>query len=256
MSGDWPPVWVLIATYKRTEVSLRAIENNLKFLDYPNLHYHIADDGSGETDDGTHRWHVGVLAEAIGGDVTWHEMDTPEGQFNTGGNINRGIEIAQQNGCSIYLVICDDDMLVEPWDIRPHVDLLDTHPAVGALRCAHLSEGQGVLIQSFVTERVQKRYLWGRIIRDWSINNPWETQTYLAIFDTIIFHQRFFDAYGKMVEHQHPGITECELCKAYNYSPLGEDGPQVMLPLGPNPGSPWKHISKRAHYYRALTERD
>lgn len=77
---DWPKIWCILATYKRTETALETIDSLREYLIYPNIHFHIADDGSRETDDGTGRWHVGVLADRIAEfypEVTWHEMDTP-----------------------------------------------------------------------------------------------------------------------------------------------------------------------------------
>jgi glycosyltransferase involved in cell wall biosynthesis len=253
---DWPPVWLLIATFKRTEIAIKSIASIKKHLIYPNLHWHICDDGSRETDDDTNRWHVGVLAEAIGGDVTWNEMDTPHGKFNLGGATNGGLRVAMEAGCNIYLIICDDDALGEPWDIRPWVDLLDSYDNMGAFRCAHLSEGLGVMIDSYVAPRLDKRFVVGRTVRDWSIKNPWKPQCYINIYDTIIYHRRFFNAYGMFPEHLHPGLTETGFCAQYSHSPLGENGPAVFIPLGNAPGSPWVHIGKGygSHYYKMLKD--
>jgi len=255
---DWPLVYLLFVTYKRTEISLRMIELIKKNVLYPNLHWHICDDGSGEADDGTHRWHVGVLAEAIGGDVTWHEMNTPPGEFNLGGCTNVGIQIGIRAGAEQFLIVCDDDAPIEPWDMRPYADLMDTHPEVGAVRVVHLSEGMGILIKDTHSERLDGQlFMWGRAIRDWSFNNPFgQTQAYLNTYDMILYHKRFFDAYGWMPENEYPGLTEVHFCAQYNQSPLGEDGPQIWVPLSKGPGSPWWHIGKgqRANYYLDATK--
>lgn len=251
---NWPPVWLLFATYRRTDVSLQAIASIKKYLSYPNLHWHICDDNSGDTDDGTNRHHVSVLMGAIGGDVTSHEMDTLPGEFNLGGSTNRGIRTAQEHGCDIYLIVCDDDALIEPWDIRPHVDLLDSQEEVGAIRCAHLSEGMGVMVDSYMTDRIGLWYSWGRIVRSWSLNNPWKSQCYLNIYDTILYHSRFLDAYGWFPENLHPGQTEVDFCAQYTHSELVEKGPAVFIPLGKGPGSPWRHLAGHAHYYKKLVD--
>lgn len=252
---DWPKVWLMFATYKRTETSLYCIDTIKKNLIYPNLHWHICDDGSGETDDGTRRWHVGVLAEAIGGDVTWHEMDTPPGEFNLGGCMNQGIYAALEHDVDFYLIVCDDDALNEPWDLRPAVDLLDTNPQFGGLRAAHLAEGLGVLVWSHQSKRLHRRYMWGRIVRDWTLNNTFGwIESYLYTFDTFLMHRRFFNAYGPIPDDLHPGETEVLMNLRYVRSDLGEDGPAVVVALGDAPGSPWAHVGEKAHWYKLLSE--
>jgi hypothetical protein len=71
----------------------------------------------------------------------------------------------------------------------------------------------------------------------------------------ILYHKRFFDAYGMFPENEHPGLTEVHYCAKYNDSPLGEDGPQIWVPLSKGPGSPWYHIGRgqRAHHYLAVS---
>ncbi len=45
--NEWPEVVALVITYRRKELALREIASIKEFLDYPNLTWHIADDGSG-----------------------------------------------------------------------------------------------------------------------------------------------------------------------------------------------------------------
>jgi hypothetical protein len=224
MSEEWPKVWVLFATFRRTTAALKTIERLGQYLHYPNLHYHICDDGSGKTDDGTDRWHVGVLADAFAQfypEVTWHEMDTPEGRFNTGGNINRGIRLAQENGCQIYFLDFDDWTLFRDLDIRPMVDVLDNEPSVG------------------------------RIIRNWSLENPYgDRDAYLVSTQPYVAHTRFHDAYGWHPQNINPGLAEMGLSNQYIKSPLGENGPQILFPIGPiTVHAPWEHSVGRANFY-------
>ena len=148
VSEEWPLVYLLISSYKRTELALRSISLIKQNLYYPNLWWHICDDNSQLTDDRTNRRHVDVLAEAIGSNVSYHEMTTPEGQINLGGCVNVGIQLALERGAEMVFITCDDDAPIEPFDLRPHVDLLQNYPEAGAVRCAPLSEGLGLNVTS------------------------------------------------------------------------------------------------------------
>lgn len=256
--SDWPSVWILFITFRRTKFALRAIDALKAHLKYSNLHWHICDDGSKLTDDGTERNHIEVLAEAINGDVTWHEMGTPWDEFNMGGNTNRGIEIAQDAGCHLYFTVHDDTILEDDLDLHPHVCVLEEHPNAGFIRFNRLSDGLAGVITGYSASRlssVEQVYL--RLIREWSLQNPWKSDTYLHAFQPALIHQRFYDAYGYYPEHYNPGLTECGMCALYNQSELGEDGPQILVPVhfwakGVN----WTHLYKRAHAYKELTGSD
>jgi len=257
MSDEWPPVWVLFATYKRTETALHTIRMLRDHLKYPNLHFHVCDDGSGKTDDGTDRWHCGVLVDEIAQfypDVTWHEMDTPPGKFNTGGNINRGIRSAQSNGCNLYFLDFDDWALFRDLDLRPHVDVLGSFPQVGFIRLSYHVPGHGMLSCGFQCPRLNNaRYMYLRLIRDWSLHNPWERDAYLVSTQPYLAHTRFHEAYGYHPENINPGLAEMGLSNQYANSPLGENGPQILFPIGLEiTHAPFDHMVGRAHYYAAL----
>jgi hypothetical protein len=256
MSEEWPTVWVLFATYRRTTAALKTIERLGQYLHYPRLHFHICDDGSGKTDDGTDRWHVGVLAEAFAQfypEVTWHEMDTQPGRFNTGGNINRGIRLAQENGCEIYFLDFDDWTLFRDLDIRPMVDVLDHEEKVGFIRLSYHVPGHGLLTVRYDAPRmgVGAGYMWGRIIRHWSLENPYgDRDAYLVSTQPYVAHARFHDAYGWHPENVNPGLAEMGLSNQYIKSPLGENGPQILFPIGPiTVHAPWEHSVGRANDY-------
>lgn len=256
MSDDnWPRVMVLFATYKRTEAALTTIDSLRRFLVYPNLTWHVCSDGSGETDDGTHRQHVDVCRDAIAEfcpDVTAHEMGTPAGQFNTGGNINRGLEVAYSRGCDIYYLCFDDWALTRPLDIRPAVDVLDTHEQVGFVRLSYHVPGHGMLSVRYDSPRLKRGYMWLRLIRDWSLRNPWERDTYLVSTQPYVAHRRFHAAYGMHPENVSPGEAEIGLGKQYNESGLGENGPQILWQIGEiTVHAPYAHIVGRAHDYAA-----
>lgn len=255
--SEWPKVWVVFATYRRTEAALRTIKSLRDYLNYPNVHYHVADDGSGKTDDGTERWHVGVLTDAIAEfypEVTYHEMPTPPGQFNTGGSINKAIRAARENGAEHYMLVFDDWGLLRELDLRPHVDVLDTYSQVGFIRLSYHVPGHGMLSCGFQCPRLENaRYMYLRIIREWSLYNPWEQDAYIVSTQPYVAHMRFHDAYGMHPEHINPGLAEMGLSNQYANSPLGEDGPQILFPIGVEVAhAPWAHWVGRAHFYAAM----
>jgi hypothetical protein len=238
---DWPPVWVLFGTYKRTTCAVNTIESLHKYLKYPNLHYHICDDGSGTTDDGTDRWHVGVLSDAFAQwhpEVSWHEMQTPPGKFNTGGNINLGIQTAQNAGCQIHMLVFDDWALEREvdLDIRPHVDILDSRDDVGFIRLSYLTPGLGSVVVNYHSDRLNADHIW-----------------YLVSMQPYIAHLRFFNAYGYFMQNVNPGITETQKTTDYLRSPHGENGPQILHHIGLSIShSPWGHMVGRANDYAKI----
>lgn len=256
MSSDWPQVWLLFATYKRTVAALGTIASLEEYLKYPNIHYHICDDGSGETDDDTGRDHVDVLKSAISEfspDVTAHIMNTPPGQFNTGGNINVGIRFAQKNGSLIYMLVFDDWALLRGLDIRPHVDILDNRNDVGFIRLSYWVPGMSGVCVNYPAPRMNNaHHMWVRLVRKWTLFNPWATDTYMISTQPFLAHMRFHEAYGMHPENVNAGEAEIGLGKQYNESPLGENGPQVLYPIGPGvTHAPWGHMVGRAHHYKA-----
>ena len=254
--NNWPKIWVLFGTYKRTVCALNTIESLHQHLKYPNLHFHICDDNSGTTDDGTDRWHVGVLSDAFAQwypDVTHHEMQTPPGKFNTGQNINQGIQTAHNSGSDIHMLVFDDWGLQRDLDIRPHVDVLDTRKDVGFCRLSYLTPGISGVCVNYHSDRMNADYIWLRCIRDWSINNPWQTDGYLVSMQPYIAHKRFFDSYGYFMQNVNPGITETQKTGDYLSSSLGENGPQILHHIGLSvTHAPWGHMVGRAHWYAKL----
>lgn len=249
------PVWILFLTFQRTTFAVRTIEALKEHLFYENLHWHICDDGSKITDDGTERNHIQVLAKAIGGDVTWHDMETPWGQFNLGGNLNRGIEIAQEHGCNQYFIVEDDTVLLGDLDLSPYVGVLKENPQVGFIRFILLVCGMAGLVTGYRASGRVVPFL--RLIRKWCMENPWHRDSYVHAFQPALVHRRFYDAYGYYPEHKPPGDTETGMCTQYNSSSLGEDGPQILWPMDVWPKNvQWFHFKARATPYKTLTGSD
>jgi hypothetical protein len=251
--SDWPKVWVLFVTYKRTETAVNTARAFSEYLVYPNLHYHICDDGSGETDDGTGRDHVQVLMDTFREfypGVTGHSMSTPPGQFDFGGCINEGVRLAIEDGADIQLVNVDDMQLLRTLDIRPHVDVLDSYGETGYMRLSWATPGISGVCTRYDVNRINEAHIWLRIIRDWSVNNPWRSESFVVSMQPFIAHKRFYDAYGHFREHINPGETESEMSGRYIRHPLGENGPQILHHIGDSWGhTPYGHMTGRANYY-------
>ena len=255
MSEEWPKIWLIFATYKRTETALFTIQSLHEYLVYPNVHWHVADDGSGETDDGTNRWHVGVLTEEIAKfypEVTYHEMPTPPGKFNTGGNVNKSIQAAHSNGCDIHILIFDDWALFRELDIRPMVDVL-SHEEVGLVRLSYKVPWLYGVTQGYWCPILGRPMMWWRMLRPNKAPNGWQADSYVISTQPYVAHRRFFEAYGYHPENCNPGDAETRLGWQYNDSNLGEDGPQVLWHIGDDcVHAPWRHMVGRAHHYAAL----
>jgi hypothetical protein len=244
----WPKVWVLFVTFKRTEVSLRNIESLRQHLVYPNLHWHVCDDGSGETDDGTGRRHADVLTDAIAAfypDVTWHEMPRQNVyDWDVGGNVNRGMRLARESGAEIVLMTFDDFALVDDLDLRPLVDLLDSYPDTGLVRLSYWVKGYAGICCQYDLPRLQQSYMWIRLNRAWSMDS------YLFSMQPHIAHLRFFDTYGYYVEHKHPGETEFAMTGQFNFA---DRGPDIFFPLGRrHVHVPYRHTAPRQADYAAV----
>jgi len=252
--SDWPPVWILFITFRRTEYAiqtLRALQTNLH---YPNLHLHVCDDGSKLTDDGTDRNHIEVLKE-YWPDSSFHEMSTPWGEFNMGGNTNRGIKLAQEQGVDYYFLVHDDTVLQSPLDLKPYVCILSEYLQTGMIRLNYLAGGLAGHFVGYKASKLGQEITFLRIIREWSTQSPWLNNNYTSAFQPTLVHRRFYDSYGLYPENLHPGLTECGMCSQYNFSPLGEDGPQILAPLHHWPMDvKWNHVTGRAHHYKELTK--
>jgi len=149
--------------------------------------------------------------------------------FNVGGNINEGLRASRQSGCEIILLNLDDFGLIEPLDIRPMVDLLDSYNEVGLIRLSYWVRGLSGVCVSYVLPRLNsKDYLWIRLIREWTLDNPWQTDDYLYSMQPHIAHMRYFEAYGYYAEHLHPGDTETEAWKAIRPRAISTPGTETI----------------------------
>ena len=124
---EWPVVTVVICTYDRPKEIRRTIDSLVTHLDYPNLRWHIADDGSpaNYAFDVMHYLisDFGYDADLVTGTVTQ--------RMGWGVNVNTALRDVK----SEYIFFTEDDyVLLKPLDLRPHVALMELRHNIGMVR--------------------------------------------------------------------------------------------------------------------------
>jgi len=200
--SEFPPVVLLLITYERTEVALQTIRGIKERVRYPNLSWHIADDGSNGN-------HVPRLIEEIGSDFEVTVSNT--GGHSVGKSMNIGIAKCLERG-DIWLHWEDDWVPNMDIEILPCVELLQQNEQVGMIRLGRLADD-----------------LYGKIIKGgdrfwWLLDktkNPWVWVGHAAVR-----HRRFYNAYGPYHEGLTPGKTELGMQSSFNY----KEGPDIVWP--------------------------
>lgn len=201
---DWPEVVILLVTYKRTDYAIKTIHGIQQYLHYPNLSWHIADDGSGAE-------HQLALIGTIG-EASWSLSDTMQ-QGGTGLNRNTGLRHCFER--TPYVLHIEDDWeLREPLDLRPFVNVLVKHEDVGMIRMGYIEAGH-------LAHTVQ---LCGQIW--WELDKSSKHENIFAGHPHLL-HQRFHESYRYYPEGWLPGSTEDGLA----YWVLNMVGPKVLYPL-------------------------
>jgi GT2 family glycosyltransferase len=128
---EWPPVIALIITYERTNLALQTIRSIKERLDYPNVGFHIADDGSNPN-------HVPRLISEIGG--SYAVTVSNSGRRGVGVNMNLGMAECLKRA-DFILWLEDDWVLPQSLDLKPCVELLHGHSDLGMIRLGRMSPG-------------------------------------------------------------------------------------------------------------------
>ncbi len=211
---DYPVVIALIITYRRLPLALETIRSVKERVDYPNIGFHIADDGSGQE-------YVGKLLQEIG--PTYSVTVTDAARRGVGVNMNMGIE-ASLARADLWLHLEDDWVLPERLDLTPCVRLLTEDDQIGMVRLGRMSGG--ITGQTF--GGADK--LWWRLEKG--------SDTYVMAGNAALRHRRFHDAYGKYPKGLSPGQTELAYCHDFNTKP----GPSIVWPAWLNPSQTFQHI--------------
>ncbi len=212
--NDWPPVIALIITYRRLAVALATIRSVKQMVDYPNIGFHIADDGSGP--DYVHR-----LWEEIGGDYSVTVTDAA--RAGVGRSMNMGIDAVLKRA-DLWLHLEDDWVLPQPLDLRPCVQVLAEDESVGMIRLGRLVAYQEAVSYSGAGK------LWWRLRKG--------SDTYIFSGNAALRHRRFHEAYGAYRTGLAPGETELAYCGKFN----GTQGPDILWPAWVSYEHTFQHI--------------
>jgi len=211
---EWPPVIVLIITYRRLNLALETIRSVKERLDYPNFGFHIADDGSGKD-------YIDALANEIGPTYSLKVSDAKRG--GVGKNMNLGIAGCLERA-DMWLHLEDDWVLRQPLDLRPCVRLLMENDQIGMVRLGRLAAG----LQAHSIAGAEA--LWWHLVR--------ASDTYIYSGNAALKHRRFHDAYGRYREGLHPGQTELTMCHQFNKG----KGPGIVWPAWMSTEETFYHI--------------
>ena len=199
---SYPPVIALIVTYRRLALALETIRSVKTMVQYPNIGFHIADDGSGDE-------YRNRLLEEIGSEYSV-EVTNSMGQ-GVGTNMNLGIEAVLKRA-DLWLHLEDDWVLYKPLDLEGPVRLLQEDPSVGMVRLGRLSAN----LQAVSMAGADK--LWWRLHK---LCDP-----YVFSGNAALRHRRFHDAYGPYTVGLKPGETELNYCGRFD----GTEGPSIVYP--------------------------
>jgi hypothetical protein len=173
-------------------------------LDYPNLSWHVADDGSGQE-------HQQAIVDAIG-NMPWTMTDAAQ-HGGTGYNRNAGLKAAFDR--SPYVLHIEDDWKLRyRYDLKPAVCVLKNHADVGMIRLGYIEFGhlaRSVLHCDLVWWELQKSSGHGFVFA----GHPH------------LLHRRFHDSYGWYQHGLLPGMTEAKF--AAKVVQMG--GPKVLYPI-------------------------
>lgn len=216
---EWPPVIVVLITYRRLPLALETVYSIKDRLDYPNIGFHVADDGSGYEN------YIKPLCLAIGSNYEVTVSDSA--RKGVGANMNAGIASALTRG-DLWLHMEDDWVLVNELDLKPCVKLLEDDPQIGMIRLGRLSPG----LQGFSYSGADQ--MWWRL-------KP-NSDTYVFSGNPSLRHRRFHEAYGEYGEGIAPGETELNYCGKFHRVNASKEGPAIVHPAWLSTYQTFHHI--------------
>lgn len=233
LKEEWPEVVIVLLTCAgpperdiseiRFGYTVNTIEHLKKNLHYPNLSWHIADDGSPK------EYQDRVLALLKGEKCTFSDTGTG---WDLNGNCNLGMKAGFER-TDIILLWTDDRTLVYRLDLKPHVKLLTNHKGVAVIRFVPQGEGQ----TGHKFDHSGKGW--------WMVDKKSQT-SWNAIILPCLFHKRFVEVYG----YFQPGVWPLQ--KAWD---IGDrhfkltEGPGLVVPddFWKRTEMPWGAVSTWEH---------
>ncbi len=209
---DWPAVAVLVITYNRVEILKGTLRHLFEHLQYPDLRWFVADDGS---DDGT---------QAMLRDEFPQVHLVQSQRVGLGANANAGLAAAFQE--TPYLLQLQDDLwLLKPLDLRWHVERLMQNEADAYIRL------WGVAGHRYIAE-LDGAY--------WRLR--WDCpDLYVASDRPHLKHHRFHEAFGWYPEGLKTAETEEAWCHQTKDIAARGPAPNVLIPVNFDE-SQWEHV--------------
>ncbi len=211
--NDYPPVIATIFTYRRLNLALETIRSIKEKLIYPNIGFHIADDGSGID-------YIARLIEEIGPEYSLTVSDAQRG--GVGKSMNLGVTAALERA-DLWAHTEDDWTLPEPLDLTPCVRLLMEDESIGMVRLGRLSAGPRAQVIGGADK------VWWKFEKN--------SDTYVFSGNASLRHRRFHDAYGQYTEGLTPGKTELNYCHKFNTT----EGPSIVWAAWLTPAQTFQH---------------
>lgn len=213
---DYPPIWILMTTYRRTEIAIKTIQAVKQNFIWPNIGWIITDDGTGND-------HLQRLVEEIGYSYAIH---TYNGQRRgVGHNMNWGLRKIWEMGAELTLMLEDDWECHKPFDPSPSVKLLMNNSDAGMVRYGYMSAGLSGEVVS------KEDSLWLRFHRN--------MYTYIYSGHASLRHRRLHEKVGMFSEGLRPGENELDFCAKYNAT---SNAPDIYWPLDYGHIGPFVHI--------------
>jgi hypothetical protein len=222
---DYPPVTILLLTFKRTDYAIRTVQAVAKHIRYQgDLLWYVADDGSDEE----HWRTVNTLIDSISDKrIGYHTL--PGGTY--GENASKGWHVALDH-CDITLFLEDDWELRQELNITPYVNLLMNTPRIGMVRMGYLNLG----MRGTVFGHMGKLF--------WELDRT--VDPYVCTGHPCLRHRRFREAYGAIPAGLNPGETELAYALQYRDAVFG---PEIVWPAELGEGSNWfGHIGEAKSY--------
>jgi glycosyltransferase involved in cell wall biosynthesis len=218
---EYPVVTVLVITYRRLMLAKKTIESIKQYLEYPNLRFHLADDGSGDE-------YIVKLIETIGPNYPITVTNT--NRRGLGANTNAGVAACLAQS-PYYLQLQDDFVLTHPMDLKPSVELLAERNDIGMVRLGRLNP----YMSGTVFEAINRYW--------WMIKR--KSDTYIYTENPHLCHSRFPQTYGQIREDLKMGIAELDMCSRFNNG----SGPEIVWPAWLSTTDMFQHIGDSQSYH-------
>lgn len=215
-----PVLTIGVMTYKRPHYALPTLYGLREKLSYRGERHFVLLDGGSSQDELAMYQHV-LRDEWLD---SYHAP-----------NLAAAHNILAGQSQGVGLAVLDDYELREMLEISNDIDFLVTHEAIGALRYSALGQWDhsiGGTIRAELLRHNAQLY--------WQLDKSESAAPHVNIMAAMLYHRRFWDAYGRIDESGSPMPGECELRGANLFH--GNAGPTIAWPMRFGDTAPFVHI--------------